>query len=159
MADDNNHSRQRRTLAHAFSQKALLEQESIIRGYVDLFVKKLQPFAETGTPANMCDWFSMPSPYLTFLDFPQLTVLDFTTFDIIGDMAFGEPFGCLREGKFHSWVSLITETIKAGAFEQATRRMFTTGSFMQTFLCKFIPESLRRKRFQHLELSKEKCLK
>lgn len=84
---------------------------------------------------------------------------DFTTFDIIGDMAFGEPFGCLREGKFHSWVSLITQTIKAGAFEQATRRMFKTGSTMQQFLCKFIPESLRRQRVQHLELSKEKCLK
>ncbi|KAL2205465.1 averantin oxidoreductase [Sarocladium strictum] len=128
MADDDNHSRQRRTLSHAFSQKALLEQESIIRGYVDLFVSKLEPFALNGTPANMCDWFN------------------FTTFDIIGDMAFGEPFGCLREGKFHAWVSLITETIKAGAFEQATRRMFVTGSFMQAFLCKFIPEALKRKR-------------
>lgn len=58
MADDAEHSRQRRTLAHAFSQKALLEQESIIRGYVDLFVTKLKPFAATGKPANMCDWFS-----------------------------------------------------------------------------------------------------
>lgn len=62
MADDANHSRQRRTLAHAFSQKALLEQESIIRGYVDLFVEKLQPFAATGQPANMCDWFSKEHP-------------------------------------------------------------------------------------------------
>lgn len=58
MANDAEHSRQRRTLSHAFSQKALLEQESIIRGYVDLFVEKLRPFAATGKPANMCDWFS-----------------------------------------------------------------------------------------------------
>lgn len=63
MADDANHSRQRRTLAHAFSQKALLEQESIIRGYVDLFVTKLRPFAENGESVNMCDWFSMCRPY------------------------------------------------------------------------------------------------
>ena len=63
MADDANHSRQRRTLAHAFSQKALLEQESIIRGYVDLLIEKLKPFAATGKPANMCDWLSkLPSP-------------------------------------------------------------------------------------------------
>jgi cytochrome P450 len=59
MSDDVNHSRQRRTLAHAFSQKALLEQESIIRGYVDLFISKLKPFAATDKPINMCDWFSM----------------------------------------------------------------------------------------------------
>ncbi|CAK7201377.1 hypothetical protein SEUCBS139899_004081 [Sporothrix eucalyptigena] len=141
MADDANHSRQRRTLAHAFSQKALLEQESIIRGYVDLFIEKISVFAKTGERLNMCDWFN------------------FTTFDIIGDMAFGEPFGCLRDGVFHAWVSLITQTIKAGAFEQATRRMSTTGSPLQRFLVWLIPSDLRRKRFEHLELSKEKCLK
>lgn len=87
------------------------------------------------------------------------TLVDFTTFDIIGDMAFGEPFGCLKDGVFHSWVSLITETIKAGAYEQATRRMFETGSFMQTLMCKLIPSDLREKRKQHLVLSREKCLK
>ncbi|KAF7533672.1 hypothetical protein G7054_g6888 [Neopestalotiopsis clavispora] len=140
MADDANHSRQRRTLAHAFSQKALLEQESIIRGYVDLLVEKLTPFANNGQQVNMCDWFN------------------FTTFDIIGDMAFGRPFGCLREGVFHSWVSLITQTIKAGAFEQATRRMFQTNSWPQQMLVKLIPSSLREKRYRHLELSREKCL-
>ncbi len=74
-------------------------------------------------------------------------------------MAFGEPFGCLRDGVFHSWVSLITITIKAGAYEQATRRMCTTGSFLQRLLVKLIPSGLRLKRFQHLQLSKEKCLK
>lgn len=73
-------------------------------------------------------------------------------------MAFGEPFGCLRDGVFHSWVSLITETIKAGAYEQATRRMFKTGTFMQKVLVSFIPSALRDKRSRHLQLSKEKCL-
>jgi cytochrome P450 len=58
MADDENHARQRRTLAHAFSQKALLEQETIIRGYVDLLVAKLTPLAASGKAVNMCDWFS-----------------------------------------------------------------------------------------------------
>ena len=84
---------------------------------------------------------------------------DFTTFDIIGDMAFGEPFGCLREGVFHAWVSLITQTIKAGAFEQASRRMCTTGSTLQKLLARLIPSDLRRKRAEHLHLSREKCLK
>ena len=81
MAGDEEHQRQRRALSHAFSQKALLEQESIIKGYVDLFIERLTPFAATGRELNMCDWFN------------------FTTFDIIGDMAFGEPFGCLRDGE------------------------------------------------------------
>lgn len=64
MAGDSDHSRQRRALSHAFSQKALLEQESIIRGYVDLLIEKMKPFAATGKPANMCDWFSKPPAHL-----------------------------------------------------------------------------------------------
>lgn len=85
MAGDEEHARQRRALSHAFSQKALLEQESIIRGYVDLFIERLKPFAANRDAINMCNWFN------------------FTTFDIIGDMAFGEPFGCLRDGKIHDF--------------------------------------------------------
>lgn len=65
MADDANHTRQRRALSHAFSQKALLEQEPIIRGYVDLLIRKLTPFAATSQPVNMCDWFSKSLPLLT----------------------------------------------------------------------------------------------
>jgi cytochrome P450 len=75
-----NHARQRRALAHAFSRQALMEQESILRGYVDLFVKRLRELAHRGEPANMATWFT------------------FCTFDIIGDLSFGEPFGCLQEG-------------------------------------------------------------
>lgn len=74
-------------------------------------------------------------------------------------MAFGEPFGCLNSGLFHAWVSLITQTIKAGAYEQATRRMFRADGFVQRLLCGLIPEDLREKRRHHLELSREKCLK
>ena len=141
MSDDDNHARQRRALAHAFSQKALLEQESIIRGYVDLFIERLTPFATSGKVVNMCNWFN------------------YTTFDIIGDMAFGEPFGCLRDGKEHAWVGLITETIKAGAFEQSTRRVFRAGSWLQKQLMILIPAQLREKRRRHLALSKEKVEK
>ncbi|KAF7185707.1 Cytochrome P450 monooxygenase [Pseudocercospora fuligena] len=38
MSDDDNHARQRRALAHSFSQKALLEQEYIVKRYVDQLI-------------------------------------------------------------------------------------------------------------------------
>jgi hypothetical protein len=57
------------------------------------------------------------------------------------------------------WVQLITETIKAGAFEQSTRRVFQTGSWLQKKLMLLIPKELMAKRYKHLELSKEKCNK
>lgn len=80
MAPDLHHARQRRALAHAFSKQALLEQEPILKGYVNLFVKRLREMAHRGEAANMVSWYN------------------FCTFDIIGDLSFGEPFGCLQEG-------------------------------------------------------------
>ena len=81
MAPDSEHARQRRALAHAFSKQALLEQEPILKGYVALFVKRLREMAHKGEAANMVSWFN------------------FCTFDIIGDLSFGEPFGCLNDGR------------------------------------------------------------
>ncbi|KAF2404512.1 cytochrome P450 [Trichodelitschia bisporula] len=141
MADDANHARQRRALAYSFSQKALLEQEYIVQGFVDTLIEKLSLRADAGTPINMVDW------------------LNFTTFDIIGDLAFGEPFGCLKDEMFHDWVSLIFDTIKIGAIEQATRRFATAGQPFQNFLVSMIPAAWRQRRRLHLVKSQEKVLR
>lgn len=141
MADDANHARQRRALAHSFSQKALVEQEDIIQDYVSQFIKHLRGMEEKNEAFNMVNW------------------LNFTTFDIIGDLAFGEPFGCLDSGEFHSWVSLIFETVKAGAIEQATRRFATAGSTFQELLMKCIPNEVRERRRDHLKFSTEKVMR
>ncbi|KAF2639182.1 pisatin demethylase [Massarina eburnea CBS 473.64] len=144
MAPDAHHARQRRALAHAFSKQALLEQEPILRGYVDLFVKRLREMSHTGEAANMVSWFN------------------FCTFDIIGDLSFGEPFGCLNEGEGSesaNWVVLIYESIKAGALEQATRRFANPGSLMQRFLLWCVPSIIRERRYRHLHNSTEKTLR
>jgi len=91
--------------------------------------------------------------------FNMVNWLNFTTFDIIGDLAFGEPFGCLESGQFHFWVSLIFETVKAGAIEQATRRFATAGSALQNFLLWCIPAEVRERRRDHLKFSTEKVMR
>ncbi|KAL6711299.1 hypothetical protein ACN47E_005830 [Coniothyrium glycines] len=144
MAPEVHHARQRRALAHAFSKQALLEQEPILKGYVDLFVTKLREMAHKKQPANMVSWFN------------------FCTFDIIGDLSFGEPFGCLREGEGSesaNWVVLIYEAIKSGAIEQATRRFAKPGSLTQKFLMWCIPTAVRERRFRHLRNSTEKTVR
>ncbi|KIM99956.1 hypothetical protein OIDMADRAFT_104717 [Oidiodendron maius Zn] len=141
MADDANHARQRRALAHSFSQKALLEQEDIIQGYVTQLITHMRRLSTNGESFNMVNW------------------LNFTTFDIIGDLAFGEPFGCLDSGEFHFWVSLIFEAVKAGAIEQATRRLATAGSTFQKFLLWCIPREIRERRKNHLKFSTEKVMR
>ncbi|KAH6672047.1 cytochrome P450 [Halenospora varia] len=141
MADDANHARQRRALAHSFSQKALVDQEDIIQDYVSQLMKNLYRMEVANEEFNMVNW------------------LNFTTFDIIGDLAFGEPFGCLDSGEFHYWVSLIFETVKAGALEQATRRFATAGSAFQNFLLWCIPDIVRERRRDHLKFSTEKVMR
>jgi hypothetical protein len=101
----------------------------------------MKEFAAAGELVNVTDWFA------------------YTTFDIIGDMALGEPFGCLTNQDFRFWVPLISESIKAGAIEQATRRMASTGSFLQQFLIGCIPARIGSTRKMHLDYSREKILK
>ncbi|KAL4908682.1 hypothetical protein BDW74DRAFT_188583 [Aspergillus multicolor] len=138
MADDENHARQRRAMSHSFSERALKEQEYIIQHYVDILIVKMKEMADRNEHFNLVNW------------------LNFTTFDIIGDLAFGEPFGCLDLGAFHSWVALIFETVKVGALEQATRRMAEAGSWTQMTLLNMIPNYLRQRRRDHLTRSREK---
>lgn len=90
------HRRQRRLMAHAFSESALTEQEGYIKQYVDLLIARLkQQQAQDGTATDMTRWFN----YLTF--------------DIIGELAFGDPFYSLETSNYHPWISMIFETIKA----------------------------------------------
>ena len=85
--DDMSHARQKRVLAHAFSMKALLEQEDIVTLHIKKLVANLQRLSEEGRDVDICDWFS------------------FVMFDLTGDLAFKESFGCLDEGKI-SWKCL-----------------------------------------------------
>lgn len=75
----------RRLLTHAFSSKALQEQEQTLHTYADMLIDKLAGMMRGTQHAivDMTRWYN------------------FTTFDLIGDLAFGEPFGCLSENKYH----------------------------------------------------------
>ncbi|KAH6643841.1 cytochrome P450 monooxygenase-like protein [Boeremia exigua] len=89
------HTRLRRNLAHAFSDKALRLQEPLIMSYVDLLIHKIGEQADKGLPVNMMRWYN------------------YTTFDVITDLAFGEPLYCLRDNKYHKWVHMVVENSKA----------------------------------------------
>ncbi len=74
------HGQMRKYLAHAFSDRSLKEQESLVAEVVDLFVIQLREHASSKEGADMVMWFNL------------------TTFDIIGSLAFGESFGGLQSG-------------------------------------------------------------
>ena len=101
------HGRMRRLLANGFTGTAMLEQEPLIKGHVDLFMQRFREKADNSkAPVDIFHW------------------LAYCTFDIIGDLSFGESFGCLRESMIHPWIAWV----------------FTNIKLMHTFvLCKRIP--------------------
>ncbi|TGJ83736.1 hypothetical protein E0Z10_g5024 [Xylaria hypoxylon] len=90
--DSKKHSAMRKMLNPAFSQRVLLEQEEIISGVINKFVRII---GERGGPSsggiNMTRWFEMNS------------------FDILGEMAFGESFHSLDTGNLHSWAAIVLQ--------------------------------------------------
>jgi cytochrome P450 len=91
-APKEDHIRQRRALAHGFSEKALSEQEPLIRTYVDLLMDKLKDTTNNETGVSTLDIGKY---------------FNWTVFDIFGDLGFGESFDCLVGDRYHEWTSLL----------------------------------------------------
>lgn len=138
LANRENHSRFRRTLSHAFSDSSMREQEPLIKRYVDLLIRRLGEISNDGqTPLNIVAWYN------------------FTTFDLIGDLTFGESFDCLEKSDYHPWVSLIFNNIKAGSYIQALKYI-PGGRNLASLL---VSKELLSKKAAHHALTIEKVKK
>lgn len=118
-----NHALLRRQMSSGFSDRSLREQEGIVKGYVDLLIERLRercgpahgaagdgkaeapllPSASSRTAVDMRLWFN------------------YATFDIIGDLAFGESFGCLEHGRATDRVSSIEKGLQAQGMNYALK--------------------------------------
>ncbi|OLN83352.1 Isotrichodermin C-15 hydroxylase 10 [Colletotrichum chlorophyti] len=129
------HARIRRVLAHGFSAQSMVEQQPLIQQQIDLLIQRLHENCEDGRKdLNMVAWYN------------------WTTFDIIGDLALGEPFGCLQNSEYHPWVSAIFANIHANMYRNQFLRFPLTRPFAEYL----IPKSLKAQQLLHHESSKEK---
>lgn len=136
-SNDEDHSRFRRLLSHAFSDSSLRGQEPIIKTYVDLLMQRLHENSAAGQPLNLVAWYN------------------FTTFDIIGDLAFGEPFDCLKNSDYHDWVRIIFSSVKFSSYANFARRLPGT-----KYLFKLItPKRVFFEKEWHNAMTREKVLK
>ncbi|KAI0407184.1 putative cytochrome P450 [Xylaria palmicola] len=84
------HRKMKQSLSAAFSTKALREQEAIVADQINQFVERIGKEGRPGSGGlDMTKWYEM------------------LAFDILGEMAFGEAFGCVKSGKPHFWQELI----------------------------------------------------
>ncbi|GME24115.1 cytochrome p450 [Neofusicoccum parvum] len=89
--DGPSHARQRRVFAPAFSNTALKKQEALVLGHVRKLVAHLERACASdagggGVKVNVADLFN------------------FTTFDVMADLAFGAPLGLLDAGTYSLYV-------------------------------------------------------
>lgn len=106
-ADDELHRRMRRLQGPAFSTKALEAQSPIMEKYTSLLIEQLQRLVTDSSGSTVVDmnlWYNL------------------TTFDLISDLAFGEPFHCLRDGHWHWWITGIFGMFHAATYIRAARR-------------------------------------
>jgi cytochrome P450 len=116
-ANREDHARQRRTLSHGFSALMIEAQEPIISSYVDLLLQRLKENSDNGKNAlELTSWYN------------------WTTFDIIGDLAFGESFRCLQDSDYHPWVSLIFKRIRSNSVVISARRWGWLSKVVLAFL-------------------------
>ncbi|KAK7717687.1 hypothetical protein SLS64_003182 [Diaporthe eres] len=128
------HAQIRRALAPAFTPRALRAQEPVLHRYVGLLVERLREVINRNGPEaqegiDMTQWFN------------------FTTFDIFGDLGFGESFDCLENSRYHPWVALLFNSVKAASFVAAVRFY----PLLQWLLMKCIPASLKEMQRKHFD--------
>lgn len=78
-------------------------------------------------------------------------------YDVIGKLMFSEDFNCLQSSTYRSWVTLILDNFKAGAWEaQINYYPRPIAAMLRRFV---MPAALRTKFLQHGELTEEKLKK
>ncbi|KAL8931425.1 MAG: hypothetical protein Q9216_007204 [Gyalolechia sp. 2 TL-2023] len=82
------HSRKRKAVSHTFSAKSISQFEPFIEANLQELVKQWNRLSDTATGAGK-----------EYAEMDCLHWFNYTAFDIIGDLAFGAPFGMLSKGK------------------------------------------------------------
>ncbi|KAK6064079.1 benzoate 4-monooxygenase cytochrome p450 [Seiridium cupressi] len=131
------HAKQRHQLAHAFSAQSLREQEGIVQGYLNDFVDLLGKLSCENDGIEVGEAFN------------------WLTFDVIGDLAFGESFGAVASGKNHFWVELIF----SGFFIMSLSNLRTRVPALGLVLPFLVPKGFLSSVKKHEALTLEKTRK
>jgi cytochrome P450 len=133
-ANREDHARMRRLMSHGFSASMMIKQQPYIQRHVDLLFQRLQEKSDGGSTAlDMTAWYN------------------YTTFDIISELALGESFGCLQTSSLHPWVAMIFGMIKAGKLAQVFRHY----PLLMPLMILLVPRDLQRKAKESRQISRE----
>ncbi|RAL08505.1 cytochrome P450 [Aspergillus homomorphus CBS 101889] len=128
-ANTHDHSRFRRNFSHAFSDKALREQQPLIAQYAEMLVAALRECVRADPTAKV----------------EMVRMYNLTTFDIMGDLTFGDPLNLLQGTGYREWVGGIFASVKVTCLRRVARYY----SWLTVFVALVIPRSLRERALVH----------
>lgn len=131
--DVGEHGRLRKVFSNAFSDRALKLQESLISKYADQLVGNISR-AVDGDPDVRLD---------------MAKLFNCATFDIVGDLSFGEPLGLLQQSEFTPWVKAVFGNIKTADLQRVGLEYPLLGATIRWLM----PKSLRDMQKLHFQQS------
>ncbi|KAJ2900598.1 cytochrome p450 [Zalerion maritima] len=144
--DMEQHRQLRKAIAPGFSDASLRAQEDIVERYASLLVRRLKGMCLAG---GRIGGEKERSEEKVVVDLNAW--FNYLTFDIIGDLAFGESFGCLETSDYHPWVQSIFKMGSASAYVVAACLFPPVKTAMGFLLDRFI----RKKLEYHLQITAE----
>jgi cytochrome P450 len=135
-ADNVSHARQRKLVSNAFSDKALNEQEQLLKGHVGMLIQRLKEIASSkdDSGVDIIEW------------------LNFTSFDIMSELAFGESLGQLKTSTYNPWVKTFFAFIKFISIGRISREW----PILKIVLDALVPADVLAKRKAHMAFAAER---
>jgi cytochrome P450 len=93
-----------------------------MKEYVDLLIEKLEGYTESGAPADLVKWYN------------------FVTFDLIGELAFGQSFGCLQTTEYHFFVAVLFARLQMGTWNRIMMELPALRSVFKYLVPKSVKE-------------------
>ncbi|KAI0203333.1 cytochrome P450 [Astrocystis sublimbata] len=119
------HAKVRRTLAPAFAEQSLRKQEPMFQYYANMMIER----GRKKVNVNMAE------------------LLNFTTFDVMAEFAFGESLGLLKNDAYSEWLSTVFNVVLVLPVIQFIRYYWVT-EMLWTY---FEPNKVRQLRLGHFD--------
>lgn len=102
--------------------------------YIDLLIERLKEKSAEEPVMDIVKWYN------------------YVTFDIIGHLAFDEPFDCLKNTEYHPWMSMIFNAILYVHWIRTLQRFFD----VRSLILRIMPAKMVERRKWHIGLVEQK---
>ncbi|PMD48197.1 cytochrome P450 [Hyaloscypha variabilis F] len=126
VVDKSDHTRKRRAMAHAFSEKALKSYEEDMIRHIRLFCQKLR---ESEGPVNVANWCS----YLTA--------------DVLGELCFGKSFGMLESEENRFVMKTMLDSARLAFITGCTLQLKAIPGIQKAFFSSMLSSRIRYRAF------------